>query len=210
MNDEETTVQAEDLFDLPTGDPIPQASASAADGGMRTMPPEEEPFFEGEGLGGDAVADPDVFADPLPPADPDSGASAAEAEEERLDCLRGELSRLKETLRLREERFSRLGGECEEFCALYPDVPFFALPDQVWQDVRQGIPIAAAYALAERKRMCAAQKAEQSNRENRSRSVGEVKSGQGEEFSPAEVRAMTPQQVRDNYSTILRSMQKWH
>ena len=210
MNDEGAIAQVESLSDPMPGDSAPQERAAGAGGEDASASHREEPYEHPADLLDEPMEDPGVFADPLPPADSDPGASDAEASEERLECLRGELNRLQEELRLREERFAKLGGECEEFCSLYPDVPFSALPDQVWQDVRRGIPIAAAYALAERKRAHAKQLAEQSNRENLRRSAGALDFSQSEEYSPAEVRAMTPAEVRANYAKILRSMQKWH
>ncbi|MBQ9131240.1 MAG: hypothetical protein IJX62_02045 [Clostridia bacterium] len=209
MNDEEAIVQTESLSDPLGGDPTPQEDAESPDGGATSDSLEEHLEYLAEPVD-QSVEDPGIFADPVPPADSDPGASDAEASEERLEHLRGELSRLQTELRLREERFEKLGGECEEFCALYPDVPFSALPDRVWQDVRRGIPLAAAYALAERKRLCTQQLAEKSNRDNLRHAPGELKSSQSEEFSPAEVRAMTPAEVRANYTKIMRSMQKWH
>ncbi len=53
-------------------------------------------------------------------------------------------------------------------------------------------------------------KASDSNADNRARSAGAVKSTETIEFSPAEVRAMSPTEVRANLSKIMRSMQKWH
>ena len=117
---------------------------------------------------------------------------------------------MEERLRLREARFSSLGRECEEFCTLYPEVPLSSLPDAVWQDVREGIPLAAAYALAERRRVRREASAKESNQQNRMRSTGELRPASTDFFSPSEVRAMSPSEVRANYQSILRSMQKWH
>ncbi|MBQ5893079.1 MAG: hypothetical protein IIW78_02375 [Clostridia bacterium] len=127
-----------------------------------------------------------------------------------MDALRGELRRLEEQLRLRDARFSALGTECEEFCTLYPEIPLSSLPDAVWQDVQKGIPLAAAYALAERRRIRREASARESNQQNRLRSTGELRPASTDFFSPAEVRAMSPSEVRANYQSILKSMQKWY
>ncbi len=141
-----------------------------------------------------------------------SGASAALPETgdtaRELSELREELARLRAELqdRSRPERFA---GECEEFRTLYPDVPLSALPDEVWESVRQGTPVAAAYALAQRRKLCTLRQAEESNRKNRLRSTGAVGREKPAYFTPEEVRAMTQEEVRENYRCILSSMQKW-
>ncbi|MBQ8431388.1 MAG: hypothetical protein IJX28_00740 [Clostridia bacterium] len=109
----------------------------------------------------------------------------------------------------RDALLRRMGQECEEFGVLYPEVSFATLPDSVWEDVRHGIPLAAAYALAERRRSHTAQSALQSNQQNATRSAGALEGTQADYFSPAEVRAMNQSEVRANYHKIMQSMQKW-
>lgn len=98
----------------------------------------------------------------------------------------------------------------EEFSALYPQVAIQSLPDSVWADVGRGIPISAAYALAERKRFCAEALAAKSNQSNKERSSGALSGTESDYFSPSEVRSMSPSEVRSNYKKIMYSMQKWH
>lgn len=105
------------------------------------------------------------------------------------------------------ERFAREG---EEFRALYPETDLQNIPDSVWNDVRRGIPLAAAYALAERRHYCTELKANEYNLTNRMRSSGSLEPTEPEYFSPAEVRAMSQSEVRANYQKIMRSMQKWN
>ena len=108
------------------------------------------------------------------------------------------------------EQDARVEREYAEFCELFPDLSIRELPDEVWQDVKNGTSLAAAYALAEKKRAVALGRAKVSNAQNRARSVGAVRNAQNDEFSPAEVRAMTSAEVRANLPKIMRSMQKWH
>ena len=75
--------------------------------------------------------------------------------------------------------------------------------------VKSGIPLAAAYALAERRRQMTALRAAESNQSNRARSSGGVKCTQNEFFTPEEVRTMSQGEVRANLSKIMRSMKKW-
>ena len=123
------------------------------------------------------------------------------------------VKQLREEIALRDARLkeeAHIDREYTEFSALFPDVSVSSLPDEVWQDVAHGASLAAAYALAEKKRAVAHQRASDSNTSNRSRSAGAVQTTQNHEFSPAEVRAMSSQEVRANLPKIMRSMQKWH
>ena len=69
-----------------------------------------------------------------------------------------EIARLKEELSQRDALAERLAREGEEFRVLYPNTNMQDLPDIIWEDVARGIPIAAAYALLERRRFTAEQK----------------------------------------------------
>lgn len=151
-----------------------------------------------------------ISADPVQDPDPASPAPAAETAEDRLEQLRGELNRLRAEIAARDEFLGRIGDECEEFRALYPETSLSALPDGIWEDVRRGIPVAAAYALSERRRMMTEQKAAEFNRANDLRSAGALEATESDYFSPTEVRAMSQNEVRANYQKIMRSMQKWH
>ena len=104
----------------------------------------------------------------------------------------------------------RMGAECEEFRALYPDSTLESIPDEVWGSVKKGIPLAAAYALAQRRAQRTEELARRRNLENSLRSPGAVKDSSSGCFTPDEVRAMSPAEVRKNYQSIMLSMQKWH
>lgn len=103
----------------------------------------------------------------------------------------------------------RIRDEYAEFGTLYPDVSVQSIPDDAWEDIRRGIPIAAAYALAERRRAHTAEVADEANKRNANRSSGEVSGEAPSFFTAREVRAMTPAEVRENYRKILLSMPKW-
>ncbi len=134
----------------------------------------------------------------------------AEAEAS-IDSLKAEINSLK--LRLEESQlmYDKLHGECMEFSNLYPDVPLSSIPDSVWNSARAGIPLAAAYALAEKKESVARAKAMNVNSQNNERSSGALNTAKTEEFfTPAEVRAMSAAEVKANYAKIITSMSKWH
>ena len=155
----------------------------------------------------------DVLADTRTNPDFDSENPDPQTQEGELEQLRSELKQLREELSLRDARMQqeeRIGREFAEFCELYPDVPVSTLPKEIWQDVEKGNSLAAAYALAEKKKAIALKSAGESNVSNRARSSGAIHNAENFEFSPAEVRAMTSEEVRANLPKIMRSMQKWH
>lgn len=154
-------------------------------------------------------ADPGLFADPVPDADPDPATDPPQSQEGDVNRLREELRQLREELSRKEAFLGRVGAECEEFHTLYPGTSLSSLPDKVWEDVKKGIPVAAAYALALRRRALEEETAERINRSNRERSSGAVGGQSNDFFSPAEVRAMNRDEVRENYQKIMLSMQKW-
>ena len=137
-------------------------------------------------------------------ADPENGAN-------ELEALRAEVSALRAQLEGERAIYGRMSAECAEFSELYPDVPLSDIPDSIWENVKRGVPIAAAYALRERKDFIMRAKATAVNSANLRASSGSVDSSPSEEYyTPDEVRAMSPAEVRSNYSSIIRSMSKWH
>ncbi|MBR7099387.1 MAG: hypothetical protein IKC59_08230, partial [Clostridia bacterium] len=102
-----------------------------------------------------------------------------------------------------------IGAECAEFRELYPGQSPDELPDEVWESVERGVPLAAAFALSERRRQRSEELARQANLENRRRSAGAIERARSGYLSPDEVRSMSRDEVRANYQSILLSMQKW-
>ena len=158
----------------------------------------------------------DQPSDPADPSassqssDPTSQAMETASEDSaELESLRRELKLLRARLEERESFLTKIGAECAEFKELYPNLSMEELSDEVWSHVRKGVPIAAATALWERKKLLTEQKALQCNQENLQRSAGAVSNGRSGYLSPDEVRSMTPQEVRANYQSILQSMPKW-
>lgn len=130
---------------------------------------------------------------------------------DEVASLKAEVESLKAELAESRALYQRLEGECAEFSSLYPDVPLATLPDSIWQSVKKGVPLAAAYALEERRASLAAKRAAEVNKENRDRSSGALNSDTYNDFfSPAQVKAMSAAEVRANYTKIINSMSKWH
>lgn len=201
MNDEEMAAIHEEPTSTETGDPL--QTLDETDGETReegTPSPTDSPLDEAT----DAVS-----SDPVQDSDPAPSEATQAPAEDQLDSLRNELKQLRAELNARDGFLTRIGNECEEFRTLYPDTPLSALPDSVWNEVSHGVPIAAAYALFERRRALTEEKAEVYNQANEARSSGALKATDPDCFSPAEVRAMSQDEVRANYQKIMRSMQDW-
>ena len=124
--------------------------------------------------------------------------------------LREKLKELEERISAKEAAYLRLERECGEFRELYPGISLGSLSDSVWADVQKGVPVAAAYALYERRRALTEELAERVNAANKKNAPGKVSGTEAEFFSPAEVRKMSRKQVRENYDKIIYSMQKWN
>lgn len=205
MNDEELAATNATQASAQEGDPLSEATAEGTEACRENLLAERDDSQNAAPKEPLALSD-----DPLPHSDPVDPAPALQTAESELEQLRGELKSLREQLSSRDAMFSRLGKECEEFGVLYPDHTLSDLPDAVWEDVRRGVPLAAAFALSERRRVLTEQKAQDSNAANNRCSSGSLEATNPNYFSPAEVRAMTPAQVREHYHQIMLSMSRWH
>ena len=195
--DEESEVLAFPSNELQSNTPAPLAGSEQANDPREPISPGEEAAVE---------------ADQGNPHDGESPAVDLAGQEDplaSLASLREEVRRLERELTERQSALERMGIECEEFHSLYPDVPLSHLGDDVWEAVRRGVPIAAAHALSERKKLCLQKRAESENLYNRERSPGALATTPNGFFSCEEVRAMSADDVRRNYHNIMLSMQKW-
>ena len=149
-----------------------------------------------------AVSEPAALED----SSPEPAVSVVENAAEELAALRAEAEALRNELSAQR----RLAGQLREFSALCPETAAEEIPESVWDAVKGGLPLAAAYALHERRAVLARAEAEAEREKAHVRSSGALEGGGGDLFySPAEVRAMNAAQVRQNYSAILASMQRW-
>ena len=209
--DEQTLQKPVDPADVDLAETLPKAEETAkSESGTGTG----EPL----GNGTDSTADaPEelplevpVQADdqPIPTLPPDPTADQPDPQE--LGRLREELTRLREEIRSAKNSLIKQEAELEEFRDLFPGVSLAALPDSVLADVQNGVPLAAAYALMERRAARLQKIAEEANAANNQRSSGSADGDSAGFLSPAEVRGMSPEQVRKHYRQILLSMPKWH
>lgn len=138
------------------------------------------------------------------PIDPDVIISSLN---EKIAALEAELSSFKEA----NERQQMIAEQINEFNELFPEITVRSIPDEVWESVKKGNSLAAAYSVYERKITEAARKIELINKRNASAAAGAAgKSAPKEYFSADEVRKMSPAEVRANYAGIRRSMEKWN
>lgn len=151
----------------------------------------------------DAMDDPD-------PKEPSAPAGSVPFDLTELAKLRSELTSLQQELTQKQALALRFGRECAEFQELYPEVSLSAVPDEVWDSVKHGVPLSAAFALSERRRSRLEACAQQSNRSNLASSAGELREHTSGYFSFDEVKHMSRAEIRQNYDRILLSMQKWH
>lgn len=118
-----------------------------------------------------------------------------------------------EDLRTKLEKAERVAREItegwREFTELYPDADISTLPDSFNAALERGIPPAAAYALELRRREVEELKIARADRKAREQSFGKIESAEDSLYSPAEVRAMKPAEVRKNIDKIRRSMKSW-
>ena len=104
-----------------------------------------------------------------------------------------------------------IAKQINEFSELFPDISVRSIPNEVWDDVKNGNSLAAAYSVYERRITEAAKRIELINQRNAERSAGVAGKNTAQEFFSADdVRKMSPGEVRANYAKIRRSMEKWN
>ena len=136
---------------------------------------------------------------------PEEAVTASGEGDDRAELL-AEVERLRDEVTRLGELQERSRSELDEFCLLFPNVPFSCLPSEVREAVDGGVPLAAAYALFE-KREAHRAAAGKKSAEGSWRGMNE--SAAGEYYSPAEVRGMSQKEVHKNYKKIMESMKHW-
>ena len=133
---------------------------------------------------------------------------ATDTVDETVD-LNAELDTLRRRLEVAERTAREISAGWREFTELYPDADISSLPDSFNADIERGIPPAAAYALELRRREVRRAKIEAADKRSREMSAGKISTTDDSLFSPDEVRAMPPSEVRKNMEKIRRSMKSW-
>lgn len=135
---------------------------------------------------------------------------SAPSPEERATQLERELSELRSEMERKDAENARMLKEYSEFAELFPDVPLNKVNDSVWENVKNGLPLSAAYALYEKKASLQNRAAQLVNEKNSFTSAGNVRGASGDEYySPEEVKAMSGSEVRANFDKVIASMSHW-
>ncbi|PKM62393.1 MAG: hypothetical protein CVU97_05620 [Firmicutes bacterium HGW-Firmicutes-21] len=100
--------------------------------------------------------------------------------------------------------------EIERFKAVFPDALPQDIPDSVWEEVANGVPLLYAYALYTVTDGKDREYASRVNAENSSRATSKTGTGETEPvFTKEQVESMSPKDVSKNYKHILKSISKW-
>ena len=136
----------------------------------------------------------------------ESDGTAAQEEHDETIALRTEIDRLQGEIARLTELQKRSKQELDEFCTLFPRVSPSELPPEVRQQTESGVPLAAAYALYEKREALR----RENSKKNAEHSWHSMKDGAGGEYySPSEVRSMSQKEVHKNYKKIIESMKHW-
>ena len=131
--------------------------------------------------------------------------------EEAIAHLKAEIEALSLMLEKKNKEYERIFLELAEFAMVFPKRAIENIPQEVWESMKNGVPLSAAYALYEKKKEADENNIREVNRINAERSSGAISSGaDGGYYSPDEVRKMTAKEVKKNYNLIIESMKKWN
>ena len=122
-----------------------------------------------------------------------------------------ELREENERFKAESAKAKRLEAESEDLKLLFPEAYTDALPDEVTENWENGMLLAAAYALWDKRRLLAEANADTANRINAEASPGPVDndgSGDGS-FSIEDIRRMPRSEVRNYLDRIYRSLEKY-
>ena len=133
----------------------------------------------------------------------------AESEQDERSTLLSELESLRSRLETAERTAREISAGWREFTELYPDADMSSLPDSFNSAIERGIPPAAAYALELRRKEVRLARIKAADQRARELSAGKLDPADDTLYSPDEVRAMPPAEVRKNIEKIRRSMKSW-
>ena len=152
--------------------------------------------------------------EPIPTTVPEDsiieGNEESETVAQLLDTISSLKGRISELERTRDSQEKML-GQLSDFVELFPSVNIDSIPESVWNSVKSGTSLAAAYALYEKRVAAENMRIEKINSLNSLKSAGAAgKNTAAEFFTPDDVRKMSPAEVRANFSKIKKSMTKWN
>ncbi len=102
---------------------------------------------------------------------------------------------------------TRFDAEIEEFTEKFPDGDLDAVPEYVWQKVKEGRKLAEAYSEYESEKKAEADEAKLVNELNASNSSGNLGTKPAKAvYTAKEVASMSADAIRENYDDIIESM----
>lgn len=140
---------------------------------------------------------------------PEATSPIEEVTENADADLLAELDTLRRRVEVAERTAREISAGWREFSELYPEADIASLPDSFNSAIERGIPPAAAYALELRRREVTRLRIEAADKRSRELSAGKLEPTEDSLYSPDEVRAMSPSEVRKNMEKIRRSMKSW-
>ena len=132
-----------------------------------------------------------------------------EVADDEKTALIAELEAMRSRLEVAERTAREISTGWREFTELYPDADISSLPDSFNSAIEKGIPPAAAYALELRRKEVRIARIKAADKKARELSAGKLDPADDTLYSPDEVRAMPPAEVRKNMEKIRRSMKSW-
>lgn len=103
-----------------------------------------------------------------------------------------------------------MSKDVSRFREIFTDVSADSIPDTVWDDVANGVPLTYAYALYEAESNRINARAESVNARNGNIDAFAVQNGASEPvFTKEQVEKMSGRDVRTNYKSILKAMKNW-
>ena len=125
----------------------------------------------------------------------------------KIEMLTQEL----EAYKTAKQQQEKIAEQLNEFSELFPNIAIKTIPDEVWENVKNGNTLVASYAVYEKRITEAARRIEEINKKNSTLSAGALgKTLSNEYFSIDEVKRMSPAEVRSNFAKIRKSMEKWN
>ena len=116
-----------------------------------------------------------------------------------------------EEYRLEKLVKKNLEAELQTLFEIFPDMNVDDIPDEVFERSNNGKGLAAEYALHYLKEEKKKGEQKEKEEENLKSAPPDVKNATEEAFfTPEDVRGMTEAEIKKNYHTIMKSMEKWN
>ena len=110
----------------------------------------------------------------------------------------------------KEAQKAALAEQIQKFRKVFPDVKSDGIPQEVWDDIKDGIPLPYAYALYLAATQGNKKYAEGINAKNNGMAPPPVNAHDDEgELTMEQVEAMSPEAIKRSFPKILRSLNKW-